>query len=535
MVLLPVVERELRVAARGRALYRVRFWAVLGMVAIFAWNIMSLQQNQPASQIGLQLMAFLTLWAFVFSLLIGVIATSDCVSHEKREGTLGLLFLTDLKGYDVICGKLAANSINALYALVATLPIMGIPLLMGGVTFLQLSKVALVLISTMVFSLAVGVFVSTYSRNERMAMVFTILILLGATFLLPFLLELSLPDTFGRGSDVWIALMFSPGYGLLQTMGPMGWPPSSFFFSVLWQWLMAAALIARASAHVPHSWEESGAARNPFPRFFNPTLFRWSKTGSHRQWLEINPFLWLAMRDEASRWRVWLFVGSIFLIWLIGVLKYGMGMLVDQGLLAVTILVLHWPLKIWIAAEASRRFVEDRSNNTFEFLLSTLLTERQIIRGQWLALWKQFAGPVLAILVWESFLVFYLHRHHGWWDTGAITSPLLSMFFLVLDAVALGWVGMWLGLVCKGRTRAILGSLALVVMVPWVLFLIYYVLDTFVAQRWLFTSGFGARSSGLGVPTTTIRLCYGLLMNGVAIFWIRLHLPKDLRRLATER
>jgi hypothetical protein len=107
------------------------------------------------------------------------------------------------------------------------------------------------------------------------------------------------------------------------------------------------------------------------------------------------------------------------------------------------------------------------------------------------------------------------------------------MFFLVLDAVALGWVGIWMGLVCKGRTRAILASLALVLMVPWVLFLIYHVLDTFVGQRWLFTPGFGARASGFAVPATMIRLCYGLLMNGVAIFWIRWHLPKDLRRLAT--
>ena len=127
MVLLPVVERELRVASRGRATYRVRFWAVLVMLALFVWFLKISGHDQNNSRFGTEAMTVLLIPAFIFSLFIGVIATADCVSSEKREGTLGLLFLTDLKGYDVICGKLAANSLNAIYALVAILPVMACP------------------------------------------------------------------------------------------------------------------------------------------------------------------------------------------------------------------------------------------------------------------------------------------------------------------------------------------------------------------------------------------------------------------------
>jgi hypothetical protein len=35
---------------------------------------------------------------FAYSLLAGTGATADCLSEEKRDGTLGLLFLTDPKG-----------------------------------------------------------------------------------------------------------------------------------------------------------------------------------------------------------------------------------------------------------------------------------------------------------------------------------------------------------------------------------------------------------------------------------------------------
>ena len=44
-----------------------------------------------------------------------------------------------------------------------------------------------------------------------------------------------------------------------------------------------------------------------------------------------------------------------------------------------------------------------------------------------------------------------------------------GMVLLVADAAALAWAGMWLGLKCKGRIRAILGSLTLVLFVPWLM------------------------------------------------------------------
>jgi hypothetical protein len=97
-----VVERELRVASRGRAIYRVRFWAASVMLGVFICCLRTLGAVQNSSLEGEEILSTLLFPAFGFALLIGVIATADCVSSEKREGTLGLLFLTDLKGYDVI-------------------------------------------------------------------------------------------------------------------------------------------------------------------------------------------------------------------------------------------------------------------------------------------------------------------------------------------------------------------------------------------------------------------------------------------------
>src|SRR5439155_20551509 len=107
ITVLAIVDRELRVAARRPATYRIRSGAVLATLALITWKLFNFAwQNAPVSQQGRSLFITLSVLAFAYCLLAGVRATSDCISEEKREGTLGLLFLTDLKGIDVTLGKL---------------------------------------------------------------------------------------------------------------------------------------------------------------------------------------------------------------------------------------------------------------------------------------------------------------------------------------------------------------------------------------------------------------------------------------------
>ena len=61
----------------------------------------------------------------------------DCISKEKREGTLGLLFLTDLKGSDIVLGKFVASAVPAIYTAMGALPVLSVALLLGGVTARQ--------------------------------------------------------------------------------------------------------------------------------------------------------------------------------------------------------------------------------------------------------------------------------------------------------------------------------------------------------------------------------------------------------------
>src|SRR5262249_40001083 len=107
----------------------------------------------------------------------GLFFTSDCLSEEKREGTIGLLFLTDLRGFDVVLGKLLATSLRGFYALLAVFPILAVTLLMGGVTGAQFWKTALALVNALFLSLAVGLYVSALNRDSQKALAGTLLLL----------------------------------------------------------------------------------------------------------------------------------------------------------------------------------------------------------------------------------------------------------------------------------------------------------------------------------------------------------------------
>src|SRR4051794_24979108 len=134
MTFLPIVARELRVASRRRGAWLTRVIAAFIGVVLGGFILLLSEGNERPAAIGNQMFTTVAGFLFLYTTIAGAIVTCDCLSEEKREGTLGLLFLTDLKGYDVVFGKLAATSVNTIYGMLAVVPLMAIPILMGGVT-----------------------------------------------------------------------------------------------------------------------------------------------------------------------------------------------------------------------------------------------------------------------------------------------------------------------------------------------------------------------------------------------------------------
>ena len=416
MTFLPIVERELRINARGRWVHRTRVLVALSLMAL--WFFLSMAAGSSGRPLQHARAAFtaITLVGLGFAMLAGFFLTADCLSEERREGTLGLLFLTDLKGYDVVLGKLVSTSLRAIYGLLAGMPVLALPLLLGGMTAGEFGRMTLVLCVTLLLSLSVGMGVSALSRESREAMSRTLLVMLGLAGVLPMLwsvCRLSLPG-FRVGSFDWL-LWPSPGHAYRCALdayysGHRG--AQEFWISIGVMAGLSAAFLTGAMVLLPRVWQErarwGNAAASRDYKFFS--RFGSKRFRATRRWLlDANPFYWLATRDRWMGQRTQSVLLILLLIWLYfffatfspksSTMRGGftMALFVAYGL--------HQILKCSIAIEASRRISEDRQSGALELLLVTPLHPKQIVTAQLRAIRRTFAVPVFLVVLVNVALV----------------------------------------------------------------------------------------------------------------------------------
>ncbi|MSU19892.1 MAG: ABC transporter permease [Pedosphaera sp.] len=472
MTFLPVVERELRVAARRRSTYWTRCGAGLMAIVACAWMWWSMAKDVPSAQLSTTLFATISGFALAYSLLAGVRVTADCLSDEKREGTLGLLFLTDLKGYDVVLGKLVATSVNSFYRLLAIFPVLAIPLLLGGLTSGEFWRIVLVLCNALFFSLSAGMFLSALSRQERKAMLGTFALIFVITAAFP-LIGLIVSAQHNSPFDLAYALPSAVyAFGMAQEAQFIT-GPNNYWSSVLTTHLLAWAFLVLASVIVPYSWQDkpSGAKKVRWRERWQ--LCKFGDMATRRAFrtrlLEMNPFCWLAGRDRLKPAYVWACLGLGGCAWAYLFFQYPTDTL-DSATYVPTAFLLHTILKFWVAAEACRPLAEERHNGSLELLLSTPLSVEEILRGQILALKRQFVGPVFIILLIDLIMCL-AGRNDRWLETAHDWTMLCigGILMFVADLYTLAWVGMWLGLTAKKASFAASGALMRVLGLPWFL------------------------------------------------------------------
>src|ERR1044071_6734991 len=161
MFLLPVAAREVREASRQLRTYAWR--AVTAAVALAVMAFIAWVSRYSTTQ-GHDLFVAISTIAYLYCLIAGVVRTADTIAEEKRDNTLGLLFLTDLKGLDIILGKLLSSSVNCLFGLLALIPMLAIPMLMGGVQWGEFVRVILSLLNALLLSISWGFLISSLFR-----------------------------------------------------------------------------------------------------------------------------------------------------------------------------------------------------------------------------------------------------------------------------------------------------------------------------------------------------------------------------------
>jgi hypothetical protein len=530
MTLLPIAARELRVASRQVGTYWTRV-AAAGLAIVVSGGFMLVWMNNPMAiggNTGQMLFSILKWLCFAFVCSTGLFLTSDCLSEEKRERTMGLLFLTDLRGYDVVLGKLMASSLRAFFGLLACFPVLGLTLMAGGVSGLEFWRTLMALCNALFFSLAAGVFVSAFSRDTLKAI----------TAVMAFCtIALAAPPLLDYWRADWTAnnfvpkfLVASPAYALIvapQRNSPMFWP------ALFWPNLTAWLCLALACFFVPRTWQEKSKVSGGNA---SRGRGRW-RFGGRRQrtkWLELNPIIWLASRDQwvtqCARMVFLAFGGLGFYLW------WKLGSNGFQGFMTVTHSLLGLILYIWVAAQATRFPSDARRNGALELVLCTPVTIAQMIRGQWIALLRMTFLPLLVILGMSAF-----QQYQAWMilignapmansqvnkdmEIYQLVSAISGTVVFLTTLAALGWFGMLMGLRSKKTSAALTKTVVLVQVLPWLAVAILQGV-LMMATIWMKISFYW---------TALLAAVVFLMKDATFIFWSRHRLYRDFREIAAQ-
>jgi len=351
-----VIGRELRAESRRPGNYWLRVLAAGGLMMVFASVVITWQDD--AAYLGRTLFRILYQTTLFACWILTPLMTADCISRERREGTLGLLFLTPLTPLDVILGKSGVHILRVLTLFVAALPILGMPFVLGGVAWQMAVPAVADLAGAVLMGIAAGLYASIKGGSTIQVMVRAeayslVLAPIAAMFH-------SIADAILRGA-------FAIGV---------------FGFVLFW-----------TAQRLEKTWrdESVGTQQPEWVKVFSESkfwreFFHWDTSRT----LDRNPMAWLQEYSWTARLTKW--------GWFLGFCFVGLFLLCGGDLLGgqPTAAAL---LTLGIAFSAAGSFRRERQDGSLELLLVTPLSTWRVLGGRVWGIFCHYfpAATVLAV------------------------------------------------------------------------------------------------------------------------------------------
>src|ERR1051325_4649069 len=182
------------------------------------------------------------------------------------------------------------------------------------------------------------------------------------------------------------------------------------------------------TAHfLPKYWQERPRSRKAQVWWERTQRWRFggvrTRTRFRTRLLNMNPLYWLSGREQVSSGGLMAFLMFLAALSLTSEWKgifYGL-------------LLMQATLLMRMASAASHALSEDRKSGALELLLATSLSVRKVLKGRWMALGRQFFGPMLIVTIWHLFTI-------GWLSVMSPYSTLSLPLFIAWLAFAFSWI-----------------------------------------------------------------------------------------------
>ncbi len=507
---------------------------------------------------------------FMYSLVVGAARTADCLSCERRDGTLGLLFLTNLNSAEIVLGKLCSTALGTICSLVSIFPMLALPLLLGGTTFGHFWLTVLALINTIFFSLVVGLVASALCLRQATAV--TLAIGLALLFGAGPTVASAMGKSFGK-AGFWTAALpiVCPYHALAMAKGTIGMRSNHYWLSLALVFAMSLVALGFVMWRIARTWQDQTKTAPNFRRIAfwrrGAALRNGRDIALRRRLLEINPFFWLGGRQQISSP---IFTGLVVVLLVLATRVASEARLGAAGPVAplagamltwlATGVILHALVFYYAAMISSQRLAEDKEAGALELVLCTPTTVTTISRGLWLAFGRRMFFPalmailthlffawVMAIviltdppskipngitpiqLLWKALLNQSVSGVSLDWQIQMLVNVVFCFLAMAVGVwITLGWVGRWLGLTMKRPGFAPLAALGLVLIPPFAVFCgLCYLLGEL---------GFFRENEDLWLPfMSTTAKAVGITWCGLSSWWAARSFRREFRNIASSR
>jgi len=465
MLLLPVIQREMLVEARQpTTLWTRLIVALFGLVAFLVIAASGRFDHTTGSRLFAQLAAlyFVTIWCFT------PLLTADTLSQERRENTLGLLFLTGLTGREIVLGKSCAHSLRALNLVLTMIPFQILPVILGGVTWAEIVFVNVINFTSILLALAAGMLASAVSRRWWRAL--PLALLLAALYLVLFTAALLLVNPAAHRTPAlpvavgiapfpvdpaavgWLAAPWGERLRLqllnlheLQTQLSGAGGGAGLFVSrpgELVFTLAASLLLAIGLAWLSHLVAAQTVAATWSQRPPSGRTLRWQHFWSTPRFLRSllqqrlagamnrNPIGWLHQRSWRARSLKW----GWFLVVAIFTAQALRETLINYWSLPTALRLVAVALLVGVAFTAASSFRQELESGSFELLLVSPLPDPLILAGRIRGVVGQYLPACgLLVFVWIAVyldlpgIYFRLHDAFHWSEPVVFASSIATL------------------------------------------------------------------------------------------------------------
>ena len=517
------------VLARSAAMYRMRITNSIGLLCLGV-GFAALYHYTGLTVVG-QVLPMLTFMLMMVCLFAGVHLTADAIAREKRDGTIGLLFLTPLTAFQIVIGKLIAHALMGFYAVLIVMPLLSLIMIVGGTRMTDLVVITLAALNVLFFSASVGLWASARHKDRKKAggsgtwvvlffwwgipmLVQGLLYLKAPLWLIDAMNALSVNGMFNSTMTGRVRLVDSPWVNFVITHA------------------LAWAFLGSATYYLQQRWQEVPAKE----RFSVREWWRQKSLGSpevrwkmRKQLLDQNPFFWLSSRDRWRSFSVWLTTAGMiaFMAFQFWLASGEVGPIILFGaVLAIT----H---KVQVAAASAHQLGVEQEQGTLEMILSTPLSVESVLKGQLLSSAAMFRGPaVVGVLVHGFAIALVLLMGEGRDETfWGITAILVHCALYLFELYVMAWLGMYGAVTVKEAKNAAGVAMVRIIVMPPVIFGVLF--SSLSLANWYFRLGLDPF-----IHSPVIFAFYFAIWIVNSVGWLmhaRRRMPQMLREYALRR